>query len=163
MRAGAGIRFPAMTRYSRSVMPGRLAGEDTDTGLDRIVFGAKRKGPPAAANDVDEPDFLPPMADDETDLLVARSNSDRRGYAPDRREGAGDRRRGAGRRVSEYAPLREQPPAGRTDDSRRGPLLLLGALVIVAVFAVVVWNAYRDGVQGESEASAPELSTAGAF
>jgi hypothetical protein len=151
-----------MTRYSRSVMPGRSAAEETDTGLDRMVFGAKRRSP-AAANDVDEPDFLPPLADDETDLLIARSNSDRRRAAPDRRDGDLDRRQSSGRRVSEYAPLREQPPAGQSDDSRRGPLLLLGALVIVAVFAVVVWNAYRDGVQGESEASAPELSTSGAF
>jgi len=46
---------------------------------------------------------------------------------------------------------------------RRGPLLLVGALLIVAVFGFVVWNAYRDGLAGEETGEAPELSTAGAF
>jgi len=36
-----------------------------------------------------------------------------------------------------------------SDDGKRGPLLLVGALLIVVVFAVVVWNAYRDGLQGD--------------
>ena len=50
-----------------------------------------------------------------------------------------------------------------SDDGKRGPLLLVGALLIVVVFAVVVWNAYRDGLQGDEVEVAPELSTAGAF
>ncbi|MEQ1780614.1 MAG: SPOR domain-containing protein [Hyphomonadaceae bacterium] len=156
-----------MTRYSRSVLPGRAPLErrdepqDTD-GLDRLVFGGKRK----PANDAGEPDFLPAMEDDEdSDRMVARANSDRRKGNQERRVvPVADRRQAAGRRSSEYAPLRADG-ARRVapDDSKRGPLLLLGALLIVVVFAVVVWNAYRDGLQGDEVEVAPELSTAGSF
>lgn len=153
-----------MTRYSRSVIPGRAAGEGQDPNLDRMVFGAKRK-PPAPANDAPEPDFLPSMDGDEADLLVARSNTDRRKGA-DRRNEANDRRQTSGRRVAEYAPLRDErgrSGARPADDGRRGPMLLAGALLIVVVFAVVVWNAYSDGVASEETEAAPELSTAGTF
>ena len=150
-----------MTRYSRSVIPGRQAGEVQDPNLERMVFGAKRTAP-AAANDQAEPDFLPSMDEDETDVLVGRANSNRRSGA-ERRTGAGDRRKAAGRRISEYAPLHEGGRSRAPDDSKRGPLLLAGALIIVIVFGVVVWNAYSDGLAGEETEAAPELSTAGAF
>lgn len=153
-----------MTRYSRSVLPGRAAPEarnepqNTD-GLDRLVFGGKRK----PANDPGEPDFLPPM-DDDNDRLVARANSDRRKGSQERRTvPVADRRTPVGRRASEYTPLREDGARRSPEDSKRGPLLLVGALLIVVVFAVVVWNAYRDGLQGDEVEIAPELSTAGSF
>jgi outer membrane biosynthesis protein TonB len=150
-----------MTRYSRSVIPGR-AGEAQDPNLERMVFGAKRR-PPAAANDAAEPDFLPSIDDDEADMFVKNANSDRR-TPVDRRNGQNDRRGNTnGRRVAEYAPLRNDRGGRPADDSKRGPLLLAGALLIVVVFAVVVWNAYSDGVAGDEAEVAPELSTAGTF
>jgi len=43
-------------------------------------------------------------------------------------------------------------------------MALLAALVIVAVFGVVVWNAYREGVRTDDpEAALPQLAAAGAF
>jgi hypothetical protein len=151
-----------MTRYSRSVLPGRTADEPENTdGLDRLVFGGKRR----AANDPDEPDFLPPL-DDDNDRLVARANSDRRKGSQERRvvTAPSDRRNPTGRRASEYTPLRDDGARrSAPEDSKRGPLLLVGALLIVVVFAVVVWNAYRDGLQGDEVEVAPELSTAGSF
>lgn len=153
---------PAMTRYSRSVIPGRPAEDpDHNPNLDRMVFGAKRK-PPVAANDR-EPDFLPPVDEDEADILASRANFDRRKGA-DRRDQVSDRRAApSGRRASEFAPLREGPRPPRADDGRRGPLLLGGALLIVAVFGVVVWTAYSDGLASDDVEVTPELSTAGAF
>ena len=150
-----------MTRYSRSVLPGRAADEPQNTdGLDRLVFGGKQRKP---ANDDAEPDFLPPV-DDDNDHLVARANADRRKGAQERRIPVADRRAPTGRRASEYAPLRDEGARRQmSDDGKRGPLLLVGALLIVVVFAVVVWNAYRDGLQGDEVEVAPELSTAGAF
>ena len=151
-----------MTRYSRSVLPGRTADEPENTdGLDRLVFGGKRR----AANDADEPDFLPPM-DDDNDRLVARANSDRRKGSQERRvvSAPADRRNPTGRRASEYTPLRDDGARrSAPEDGKRGPLLLVGALLIVVVFAVLVWNAYRDGLQGDEFEVAPELSTAGSF
>jgi hypothetical protein len=153
-----------MTRYSRSVIPGRPHGEDggEKAAIDNMVFGSpgKKRGP-KAANDEAEPDFLPPVEDDEADLLVGRSNSDRR-KGEDRRKQGGERR-AAARKPSEYAPLREQGGYRAADDSRRGPILLVGALMIVAVFGVVVWNAYReDGGAGEPTEVA-ELGESGPF
>lgn len=154
-------------------MPGRAAGDDqadeAAPALDRMVFGAKQRAYPPAANDARrtetrDPDFLPHVDEDEADLLVARANTDRRKGGQERRSPMPDRRKPGGRRSSEYAPLRDGGSGSRsTDDSKRGPMLLVGALVIVAVFGFVVWNAYRDGLAGEDVAEAPELSTAGAF
>jgi len=153
-----------MTRYSRSVIPGRPHGEDggEKAAIDNMVFGgpAKKRGP-KPANDEADPDFLPPVEDDEADLLVGRSNSDRR-KGDDRRKQGGERR-AAARKPSEYAPLREQGGYRAADDGKRGPILLVGALMIVAVFGVVVWNAYReDGSAGEPTEVA-ELGESGPF
>jgi hypothetical protein len=145
-----------MTRYSRSVIPGRPAGTpQNDPNLDRLVFGARRV-PPAAANDRAEPDFLPPVDEDEADILASRANLDRR-------KSADRRAQSSGRRASEYAPLRDAARPARADESRRGPLLLGGALLIVAVFGFVVWTAYSDGLATDEPEVTPELSTAGAF
>jgi hypothetical protein len=145
-----------MTRYSRSVIPGRPAdAPQHDPNLDRLVLGAKRV-PPAAANDRAEPDFLPLVDDDEADILAGRANFDRR-------KSADRRAQPSGRRASEYAPLRDAARPARADESRRGPLLLGGALLIVAVFGVVVWTAYSDGLATDEAEVTPELSTAGAF
>lgn len=129
-----------MTRYSRSVIPGRSHGETANPGdIDRLVFGRK-----PAANDADD------VAEIEVSGLVDRAPSDRR---------RGPRRR------SDFAPLPEEKKAYRQSlDSKRGPLLLIGAIVIVGVFGVVVWNAYRDGVRPEDSAVAPPIITpSGAF
>jgi hypothetical protein len=145
-----------MTRYSRSVIPGRPAdAPQHDPNLERLVFGARR-APPAAANDRAEPDFLPPVDEGEADILASRANFDRR-------KSANRRAQPSGRRASEYAPLRDGSRPARADESRRGPLLLGGALLIVAVFGVVVWTAYSDGLATDEAEVAPELSTAGAF
>jgi len=145
-----------MTRYSRSVIPGRPAdAPQQDPNLDRMIFGARRM-PPAAANDRAEPDFLPPVDEAEAASLASRADSDRR-KSTDRRG------QSAGRRASEYASLHDGSRPHRTDDNRRGPLLLGGALLIVAVFAVVVWTAYSDGLASDEMEVTPELSTAGAF
>ena len=150
-------------------MPGRAAGDgqadEASPALDRMVFGAKQRAYPPAANDARDPDFLPHVDEEEADLLVSRANADRRKGGVDRRVPMPDRRKSPnGRRAAEYAPLRDGGSGSRgSDESKRGPMLLVGALVIVAVFGFVVWNAYRDGLAGEETAEAPELSTAGAF
>lgn len=153
-----------MTRYSRSVIPGRQHGEDggEKAAIDSMVFGApaKKRGPQPANDEVD-PDFLPPVEDDEADLLIGRSNMDRR-KGEDRRKQGGERR-AAARKTSDYTPLREQGGYRAADDGKRGPILLVGALMIVAVFGVVVWNAYReDGSAGEPMEVA-ELGESGPF
>lgn len=141
-----------MTRYSRSVIPGRPASDPTAADLDAIVFGRKGRGPAPAANDEDDDDF----DDDEADHLVERATSDRRNA---------DRRKAKTRRKSDFAPLPREGSTYRapSEGSKRGPILLIGALVIVGVFSVVVWNAYRDGVRPEDSNTAPQLAEAGAF
>jgi hypothetical protein len=153
-----------MTRYSRSVIPGRAQEGDGahDESLERAVFGAKKRPITPPAND--RADYSDPldMDLDEAGHLVDRS--DRR-KPDDRRKPAGDRRKAQDRRQPDFPPLRQTGAAYRTaDDGKRGPILLVGALVIVAVFGVVVWSAYRDGVKTDDpEAAAPQLATAGAF
>jgi SPOR domain len=140
-----------MTRYSRSVIPGRSAGEPLNKEIESLVFGKKGRSAPANDADDDDDDF----DDDEADHLVERATSDRRGK---------ERRRPKSRRKSDFAPL---PQEGRgyvaPEGSKRGPILLVGALVIVAVFSVVVWNAYREGVRPSDSNTAPQLAEAGAF
>jgi SPOR domain len=136
-----------MTRYSRSVIPGRPQGEDGNASeIDKLVFG--KGGAKPAAADEDEPDFLPPA--EEKDLI------DRAGA---------DRRKGGRRRKSDFAALPEEARGFRPthEGAKRGPLLLVGALVIVGVFSVVVWNAYRDGVKTENPDAAVQLADAGSF
>lgn len=157
----------AMTRYSRSVIPGRPqeggAADDSDN-LDRVIFGSKKKPIMPAANDRDQ-DYPDPMDMDvdEAGFLVDRSTKDRRASNGDRRVKA-DRRKQDGRRQADFTPLREGPALQRVNDSgSRGPILLVGALVIVAVFGVVVWNAYREGVKTDAVEEAPQLAASGAF
>lgn len=141
-----------MTRYSRSVIPGRQAGEAAGgaTDMDRLVFGTKVRHHDDAANDEDDADE---MSEPEINVLVDRANGDRR---------RGQRRRKSDK--SDYAPLPGEERRSRgLEGSTRGPLILAGALVIVAVFGVVVWNAYRDGVRTEDSGAAPVLADSGAF
>ncbi len=159
--AGAEALVPAMTRYSRSVIPGR-ADEGDSASLDRAVFGANKRPVAAPANDrEDYPDPMD-MDVDEAGHLVDRTE---RRKSEDRRKPAGERRKSSDRRTPDFPPLRDNAAAYRSaDDGKRGPILLVGALVIVAVFGVVVWSAYRDGVKTDDpEAAAPQLATAGAF
>lgn len=151
-----------MTRYSRSVIPGRSQGGEGDkAALDQMVFGGKKKPAYGGARDEDDPDFLPAVEDDEADLLVGRSNSERRKGEDRRKPGA--ERRSASRRSSEYAPLREKGDYRGGDDNRRGPILLVGAVMIVAVFGVVVWNAYREDGAATEVAETEVLAGAGPF
>jgi hypothetical protein len=145
-----------MTRYSRSVIPGRSqGGEGGDkAALDQMVFGGKKKPAYGGDRDEDDPDFLPAVEEDEADMLVGRSNTERR---------KGTDRRAGSRRSSEYAPLREQGAYRGGDDNRRGPILLVGAVMIVAVFGVVVWNAYREDGATAEVAETEVLAGAGPF
>jgi hypothetical protein len=144
-----------MTRYSRSVIPGRSGGEPLTQEMDAMVFGRKGRAR-SAAND--RGDFGDDFAEDEADHLVERATADRRGTAA-------DRRKAKTRRKSDFTPLPQEGSAYRApqEGSKRGPVLLIGALVIVGVFGVVVWNAYRDGVRPEDSNTAPQLAQAGAF
>ncbi len=65
--------------------------------------------------------------------------------------------RRASAQVSGLPPLREAASTiARPMMASSGPMLLVGALVIVAVFGVVVWSAYRDGVKSDdTETAAP--------
>lgn len=48
-------------------------------------------------------------------------------------------------------------------ESRRAPLILVGAFVTVAVFGVVVWNAYRGGVRPADAEVAPQIASVDSF
>jgi hypothetical protein len=139
----------AMTRYSRSVIPGRPNGEGSSHDVDSLVFGRKGRSGAAAANDED--DDGDSLSDGEAGHLLERAST--------------DRRKGGRRRKSEYAPLPQEGRGYRApqEGSKRGPVLLVGALIVVGVFSVVVWNAYRDGVRPEDSAATPVLAEAGAF
>ena len=122
-----------MTRYSRSVIPGRSNGDGSNPAdLDRQVFGQKGRG--ASADNDDDDD------DDEDEAPAPRTQVNREG----------DRRKGA-RRKAEFAPL---PVEGKKykapEDSKRGAVLLMGAAAVVGVFGLVVWNAYREGVRPQT-------------
>ena len=138
--AGAGNLVPAMTRYSRSVIPGRAPEGDGahDESLDRAVFGAKKKPITPPANDrEDYPDPMD-MDVDEAGHLVDRTE---RRKADDRRKPTGERRKASDRRSPDFPPLRENGVAYRTaDEGKRGPILLVGALVI----AHWSWGLIRD-------------------
>lgn len=146
-----------MTRYSRSVIPGRpKEGEGgAEASLDRALFGPKTR-PVAAANDRESAE-RPRAADRD----VGAHDADR----AEHRQADEGRNQRSRRPASDFPPLLSQSAPYRAgEDGRRGPILLVGALVIVAVFGVVVWSAYRDGVRGDdNERPAPELATAGAF
>ena len=156
-----------MTRYSRSVIPGRPAEDANDQdgpSLDGIVFGSKKKAITPPANDR-ESDYTDPMDMDvdEAGFLVDRSSKDRRASNGDRRKSV-DRRKEDSRRRSDYAPLREPGARPRhVEGNGRGPILLVAAILIVAVFGVVVWNAYREGVRTDDPEATPSLKSAGTF
>ena len=141
-----------MTRYSRSVIPGRSNSDapSNNEDLDRLVFGQKGRGPSADNDDDDD------MDDDEVAEKVGRANSERRSKV--------DRRVVKSRRKAEFAPLpgegkKYKPP----EDNKRGAVLLMGAAAVVGVFGLVVWNAYREGVRPQDSNTAPLLETAGSF
>jgi hypothetical protein len=137
-----------MTRYSRAVIPGRPnEASSLNSEIENLVADRGRTDP---ANDEDE------ISEDEKIAFVERAASDRRTKD--------NRRKGGRRRVSDFAPLPGEAAHRASDGgSKRGPLLLAGALVVVGVFGVVVWNAYRDGVRPEDSAAAPVIAQEGAF
>jgi outer membrane biosynthesis protein TonB len=141
-----------MTRYSRSVIPGRSNGDAPggNEDLDRLVFGQKGRGPSADNDDGDD------MDDDEVTEKVGRANSERRSKV--------DRRVVKSRRKAEFTPLPGEGKKYRApEDNKRGAVLLMGAAAVVGVFGLVVWNAYREGVRPQDSNTAPLLETAGSF
>lgn len=143
-----------MTRYSRSVIPGRSSGDGSNPeDVDRLVFGQKGRAP-SADNDADDDDDG--IDADEAGELMGRANSERRSKV--------DRRIATSRRKAEFAPL---PMEGKRykapEDSKRGAILLMGAAAVVGVFGLVVWNAYREGVRPQDSNTAPLLETSGSF
>jgi outer membrane biosynthesis protein TonB len=143
-----------MTRYSRSVIPGRSNGDGpgNSADLDRLVFGQKGRSADNDDDDDDDDDDAPPRAH-------VNREGDRR-KEPRRKE---PRRKGP-RRQSEFAPL---PVDGKRykapEDSKRGAVLLMGAAAVVGLFGLVVWNAYREGVRPQDSNTAPLLETSGSF
>jgi outer membrane biosynthesis protein TonB len=143
-----------MTRYSRSVIPGRSNGDAPGSGdLDRLVFGQKGR---ASADNDDDDDDDDDMDGEEASQHVGRANTDRRSKV--------DRRVVKSRRQAEFAPLPVEGKKYRApEDSKRGAVLLMGAAAVVGVFGLVVWNAYREGVRPQDSNTAPLLETSGAF
>ncbi len=132
------------------MIPGRQ-GDTTSLAaeMDNLAFGRKN-----AANDED--DAFESVSDDEAIDFVERAASDRRASPK-------ERRKGSRRRVSDFTPLPGEAAARRdaSGGSTRGMVLLGGALVVVAVFGVVVWNAYREGVRLEDGAATPVIEESG--
>jgi cell division protein FtsN len=143
-----------MTNYSRSAIPGRPAGTPGGRDLDRLVFGdppaeearsgrSKAAEPHAEADEAEADDDLAPIRP-----FVERAPRDRRAGSDRRRESFSQL---PGRQTSE------------PDDSRRGLILLVGAILVIAVFGGAVWNAYRGGVRAGEDAAIPQLADAGPF
>jgi len=66
--------------------------------------------------------------------------------------------------ASQYAVLPDEGGGYQVpDDPNRGPVILLLALGVVAVFGVVVWNAYKQGVRESETAVLPKIVSQGAF
>ena len=142
-----------MTRYARSAIPGRpqQAPRAQPAGLDRMVFGAPgAAGAPRAADG----EFPSPVDPAEGDVFLDRAHTDRR------RPGA--ERRSAPRRGGDFVPLREPAGYPAAPDGRRGLMLLAFAVMILAAFGFVVWNAYRDEGEGPVP-DAPVLGASGPF
>lgn len=123
-----------MTSYSRSVIPGRQPGEGE---LDKQMFGdAKAKAAPANDAAQDEDDDPPPIRE----------------------------RRVSKRRKDDFLPLTgDGARTPKPPEEKKAPLVLIGVLVTLAVFGVVVWNAYQQGVRPEDAAATPALADAGPF
>ncbi len=49
------------------------------------------------------------------------------------------------------------------NENNRGPLILAMALGVIAVFGVVVWNAYKQGVRHSDSTALPQIASEGAF
>ena len=63
-----------------------------------------------------------------------------------------------------FAPLPEEGGAYRApNDNSRGPLVLMLAIVVMLVFGVVVWNAYRQGVRNSDQQVLTQIASEGAF
>ncbi len=150
-----------MSKYSRSVIPGRPAGDEPPSDLDRLIFGGaarpnvRMRGGQSAETGAEAEERLPPEADEFDDDPPPRILQDA-GFADRSRE---DRRKGA-RRKAEYKPL---PGHGPPEDSRRGAILLGGTVLVAGVFAAVLWNAYSGGLKSADAATAPMLESPGPF
>jgi outer membrane biosynthesis protein TonB len=150
-----------MTRYSRSVIPGRSNGDGSNPAeIDRLVFGQKGRAP-SADNDVDDDDD-----DDDDDDIDESEAAELKGRANKERRSKVDRRVVKSRRKAEFTPLPMEGGSKKyrsPDDNRRGAVLLMGAAAVVGVFGLVVWNAYREGVRPQDSNTAPLLETSGSF
>jgi hypothetical protein len=174
---GYGRGTNLMSRESRSAIPGRTAAslfdeaEDRkERSLDKLMFGdreapteeetvsrrdaeakrlrAKLKERHAAAND-DAVEAKEEIPQEEDIKFVERAARDRRGSSTKR---TSDRRRNG------YSRLPDERGNYAAEGSKRGPVLLAIAGVIVLVFGAVVWNAYRDGVRTEETSITPNIA-----
>ncbi len=65
---------------------------------------------------------------------------------------------------SAYAILPDESAGYHTsDENSRGPMVLALALGVIIVFAVVVWNAYKQGVRHSDASALPQIASEGAF
>ncbi|MFC7290239.1 SPOR domain-containing protein [Hirschia litorea] len=65
---------------------------------------------------------------------------------------------------SAYAILPDETSGYHTpDDNNRGPMVLALTLGVIVVFAVVVWNAYKQGVRHSDASVLPQIASEGAF
>ncbi|MEZ5937655.1 MAG: SPOR domain-containing protein [Hyphomonadaceae bacterium] len=171
-----------MTRYSRSVIPGRTPEEERAErrSLDEQLFGP-RKASVQPANDPAPPPF---DNDPESRPAGPRVNN-ARAAAPDNDDAPSpatadadddaiaslrilDHRNGVDRRVSQrrksdYAPLPSSTGVRRSggQGGSRATVLMVGALVVLGVFGAVVYNSYRDGTRAPDEVAAPLLAAQG--
>jgi hypothetical protein len=74
-----------------------------------------------------------------------------------------ERRKSAPRRKTDYTPLPDEAGYREPEGSKRGPVILVVTLVVIAVFGAVVWNAYSSGLRAPDGAPTPELAAAGPF
>ncbi len=65
---------------------------------------------------------------------------------------------------TDYLPLGDEgAPYDVTEDNNRGPMVLALALGVIAIFGVVVWNAYKQGVRAADSSALPYIASEGAF
>jgi cell division protein FtsN len=74
------------------------------------------------------------------------------------------RARGEPRGEGEFSRLPGQDRAEADEGGPvRGQVLLIGAVVVVAIFGFVLWNAYSQGLRGPEDEAAPMLVSSGPF
>ena len=68
------------------------------------------------------------------------------------------------RETPAFAPLPDEGGGyAAPQENSRGPLILALAIVVLVVFGVVVWNAYKQGVRSSHTGELPQIASEGAF